>query len=221
MLYDRNVAALSSQPIYTEYYGIGMPFVFSFAYGFWMLYGGSRMFEFMRLKQSAITYLMHPATNLEKYVARLAYVSFLWAAIGGMGLLIGDFLRWGVDLMFGLNTPMAIVHVWHDFVTPVLQDRVSLKSLAETLAASFTLCLWMYTFFVLGSAVFRRHCLLFTSFCFLFVGYAGVRSWHFWCFADSMGNFVAVLLLLAILNIIVAYHIFTRMQVISNKWLNI
>lgn len=90
LVLDLNHSNIAARDIYIQenYNAASLYLVYSFAYGLWMLYGANQMFDFMKSKQSAITYLMHPATVAEKYVARLVYVSLLWAMIGGVGLLV-------------------------------------------------------------------------------------------------------------------------------------
>ena len=202
--------------------GYGMPYVFLIAYGLWMLYGASRMFGFMRSKQSAITYLMHPAQNAEKFVARWLYTTVLWALIGGLGLLVGDFLRWAANPLFGTKAPMAIVNFWNNTVNYLVVDTCIDNNRDTLLVLSLiaAYCVWAHSLYMLGSAVFRRHRVLFTTIAFVFLHFfaANVQL-------DSLGDSclfaITSLVVLTVLDVVASYLIFRRMQVINNRWINI
>ena len=68
LVLDLNHSNIAARDIYFQenYNAASLYLVYLFAYGLWMLYGANQMFDFMKSKQSAITYLMHPATVAEK-----------------------------------------------------------------------------------------------------------------------------------------------------------
>lgn len=219
---DFNPSNDASRNIYFQenFNSTSLYIVYSFAYGLWMLYGANQMFDFMKSKQSAITYLMHPATVSEKYVARLVYVSLLWATIGGVGLLVGDFLRWIINVVtLGSHTQMSIVYFWEQILKPLALELCGDSSVRVGISLVNVICIWIYTFYILGSAVFRRYRLLLTTATLVFVMVCLVNS-------DIIsGGRVAltyvIFIVLAIANIVGSYMLFKRMQVINNKWLNI
>lgn len=198
-------------------------FFFAFlglAWGLWMLYGASQLFDFMKHKQSAITYLMHPATMLEKFVARLIYVSLLWAVIGGVGIFIGDFLSWGINtLFFDNNGTMAVVYFWKNVFVPLGHLIFNYQDFYFVLFLTNVMFFWIYTLYLLGSAVFRRHRLLLTTACVVFIMVSLTISD---VIEDDMaGVATLIFLMLSVANIVGSYMLFKRMQVINNKWLNI
>lgn len=198
-------------------------FFFAFlglAWGLWMLYGANQLFDFMKHKQSAITYLMHPATMLEKFVARLIYVSLLWAVIGGVGIFIGDFLSWGVNtLFFGINGTMAVVYFWKNILVPLGHLICNYQDFHLVLFLTNIVSFWIYTLYLLGSAVFRHHRLLLTTVSVVFIMVSLIISDVIK--ADMAGVAILIFLMLSVANIVGSYMLFKRMQVINNKWLNI
>lgn len=194
--------------------------VYSFAYGLWMLYGANQMFDFMKSKQSAITYLMHPATVSEKYVARLVYVSLLWATIGGVGLLVGDFLRWIINVLtLGSHTQLVIVYFGEQILKPLGLELCGNNSARVGISLVSIICVWMYTFYILGSAVFRRYRLLLTTATLVFIMVCFINSDIF--YEARVVLAYVIFIVLSIANIVGSYLLFKRMQVINNKWLNI
>ena len=201
---------------------VTLHFLFGLAYTLWMLYGASRMFAFMKTKQSAITYMMHPASDAEMFAARLAYVSVAWAAVGGIGMLVGDLARWLLDTLLGGGAPMAIVQMWRTMC--IVSDSISQAgapgTVAKMSAVSLLYSLWIYTLYILGGAVFRRHRILFTTIAVTVMHVSAVE--HITEAADMSAMGIAVLLgILCMANVAAAYALFRRMQVINNKWLNI
>lgn len=222
LVLDLNHSNIAARDIYfhENYNAASLYLVYLFAYGLWMLYGANQMFDFMKSKQSAITYLMHPATVAEKYVARLVYVSLLWAMIGGVGLLVGDFLRWIINVVtLGSHTQMAIVYFWEQILKPLALELCGDSSVRVGISLVSIICVWMYTFYILGSAVFRRYRLLLTTATLVFVMVCLING-----DIISEGRVAltyVIFIALSIANIVGSYMIFKRMQVINNKWLNI
>ena len=178
------------------------------------------MFDFMESKQSAITYLMHPATVAEKYVARLVYVSLLWAMIGGVGLLVGDFLRWIINVVTLCSHPqMAIVYFWEQILKPLALELCGDSSVRVGISLVNVIYRWIYTFYILGSAVFRRYRLLLTTATLVFIMVCFINSDIF--YEGRVVLAYVIFIILSIANIVGSYLLFKRMQVINNKWLNI
>lgn len=198
--------------------GVALPFIFGFTYALWMLYGASQAFAYMKTKQSAIAYMMHPSSGAEMFAARLAYVSVVWAVVGGIGLLAGDFARWLLDTLLGGAAPMTVVYLWHNLCA--FADGIALSGnhwlAAKMSAVSLLYSLWIYTLYVLGSAVFRRHRILFTTIVVTFVHLFAVD--HLSAATDMSAMGIGVL---CAVNVAASYAVFSRMQLINNKWFNI
>ena len=193
----------------------------------WMLYGASRTFVDFKTRQSAITLLMHPGTNLEKFFARITYSTVLWAVIGIVGILLGDALRYCFNsiLTWNAGTPMLITSFGRLFRVIDLAPYLS-KDLAKAVLFVFCPYVWGHSIYVLGSAFFRRNRFLLTSvaLCVLQIMLAA-------CFpvlptvslfdASASAAEVSFLLIPAAVHYWLAFVIFKRMQVINNKWINV
>lgn len=193
----------------------------------WMMYGASRTFVDFKTRQSAITLLMHPATNLEKFFARLTYSTVLWAVIGIVGIFFGDVLRYCFNAVLGWNnyTPMLVTSL--DKVAQVAGTDPQLGvGVAKLTFIMFCTYAWGHSIYVLGSAFFRRNRFLLTSvaLCVLQIVLAA-------CFpllptvnlfdAGVSTAEIGVLLVPAAVHYWLAFFIFRRMQVINNKWINV
>lgn len=198
-----------------------------FLFSVWMMYGASRTFVDFKTRQSAITLLMHPATNLEKFFARLTYSTALWAVIGIVGIFFGDVLRYCFNGILGWNnsTPMLITSL--DKVTQVGGTDPQLGvSVAKLTFITFCTYTWGHSIYVLGSAFFRRNRFLLTSvaLCVLQILFAAclpVLPTVSLFDADVSTAEIGILLVPAAGHYWLAFVIFRRMQVINNKWINV
>lgn len=203
----------------------------------WMMYGASQMFAALSKKQSAITLLMHPATNLEKFVARWFYCTVFWGLATLAAFVVGDALRYGFNMAMGwkgADTDMPLffrlIGSWGD------ADWTSLWAKGNQKFVWFALCFAMmsvlhHSIYILGSIVFRRHRFIITS-VFLVIASTALTFYGIGP-ADFMepdltqhgtGVYAAlffVLLAITVFCYIAAYKLFRRSQVISNKWFNI
>lgn len=193
------------------------------ALGVWMLVGASRMFSFMKQRQSAVAYLMFPASNAEKFVARLFYSSVLWGIVGGAGMLAGDFLRWAANPIFGAHAQTAIVGMCHSMTSlaRLYNDMpADIADFVEVLACIVSFCLWTYSFYMLGSALLRRHPLLLTSLALIAINILGIALFHRYIPELSLTIMAGIFWALIAANVAAAYWLFCRMQVINRKWFN-
>ncbi len=200
--------------------------------GFYVM--ASCIFTNMKTKQKRESFLMLPASNLEKFVSRLL-------------LMLG----WTVASLLGaLIIADVIQFIFSFFITPGFhQDiilstiRSSWESLAnvtywERVCVFYSFMLFVHSFFTLGGAFYRKFPVLLTpctglAICILF-GYicteltdTGIIHFHISLNGDSMAEyyfaaaFTTIFLALAAFNYWASYKIFCRMQVICNKWINL
>lgn len=200
-------------------------------------FAASQTFVAMKRKQTAITLLMHPASPMEKYAGRLLYCTVILGLTTLAGLLIGDTARyffnqavgWHIDttdaplLISGGRRFWQMLSEGTDFI-----DREDKRMLA----VSMLTYVWCHSLYVLGSAFFRRHRFLLTTTVFIvlevIIAQLSGDFGHFtlgldrkadltaWCFVYG-----SIHLVLAVVNYWAAYKLFTRMQVINNRWINI
>lgn len=191
--------------------------------GVWMLVGASRMFRFMKQRQSAVAYLMLPASNAEKFVALAFYSSVLWGVVGGVGMLAGDFLRWAANPIFGCHAQTAVTGIYHSATSLARlcsSMPADIADFVEVLACIVSFCLWTYSFYMLGSALLRRHPLLLTSLALIAINILGIGLSHRYVPDLSLAIMAGAFWVLIVANVAAAYWLFCRMQVINRKWFN-
>lgn len=206
---------------------MAMAFFLSFLGSAWMMYGASRTFADTKSRHATITLLMHPATNLEKFLARITYYTILWFVITVVGATLGDILRYCFNSItdWHADTPMLITSL--DIWTKLLFDNEkSTKYIAEAIVFTTTISIWTHSFYVLGSAFFRRNRFLFTAITLCIVQIATSNAIPYTTvFGQSGLDFTTLeatpLIALSVVQYGLAYFIFTRMQVINNKWINL
>lgn len=204
--------------------------IFSFYVFFgslWVMYGASRTFGDIKSRHSAITMLMHPATNLEKFAARLTYYSVLWTLMAVVGATLGDVLRYCFNIIIGWNTgtPMLICSGGR-LMRFMYEDELTTKLIVEVSGIVCAAALWGHSVYVLGSAFFRRNRFLLTSITLcimqtLFAAFLPTRLGESLLNSTFSAGKALPCLLFAALHYWLAYKLFTRMQVINNKWINL
>lgn len=206
---------------------MAMAFFLSFLGSAWMMYGASRTFADTKSRHAAIALLMHPATNLEKFLARITYYTILWLVITVVGATLGDILRYCFNNItdWHADTPMLITSL--DTWTKLpFDNEKNTKDIAEAIAFTTALSIWTHSFYVLGSAFFRRNRFLFTTITLCIVQIAaGSVIPYTPVFGQSGLDFTTLaaipMIALAAVQYWFAYFIFTRMQVINNKWISL
>ena len=170
---------------------------------------------------------MHPATNLEKFLARITYYTILWIVITVVGATLGDILRYCFNSItdWHADTPMLITSL--DTWTKLpFDNEKNTKDIAEAIVFTTALSIWTHSFYVLGSAFFRRNRFLFTTITLCIVQIAaGSVIPYTPVFGQSGLDFTTLaaipMIALAAVQYWLAYFIFTRMQVINNKWISL
>ena len=206
---------------------MAMAFFLSFLGSAWMMYGASRTFADTKSRHATIALLMHPATNLEKFLARITYYTILWLIIIVVGATLGDILRYCFNNItdWHADTPMLITS--QDTWTKLpLDNEKNTKDIAEAIVFTTALSIWTHSFYVLGSAFFRRNRFLFTTITLCIVQIAaGSVIPYTPVFGQSGLDFTTLaaipLIALSAVQYWFAYFIFTRMQVINNKWISL
>lgn len=193
-------------------------------------------------KQKMIADKMLPASDLEKFLTRCIFALPGCLAIGLTAMLAADMLRSVISLTLGYGMP-----AW--YLTCIFDGEASglIMGLNNTdgsiLALSVTgAVMWQWTthsFYVLGGMLFRRHQFVLTSMVgvvsrvivMAMVANIAPLIPEFDDMAEygeveklmHMFGWLAVALATALtaLNYWLAYKIYTRMQIINNKWINV
>lgn len=219
-------------------------FVFFGAYWFVILMGGSMMFRNMQTRQQRIAYMMLPASNAEKYVCRVVLVVLGGILMSAVSFVVADLLQQlFMHLIFGrshmgsyavtlLTTLSDIAQRGvraFDELGPTFSSYVTQAGLRDIFAGTsvnpgpfiiFYYCLgdlFDLSVFIFIGTLFRRHGWLFACVIYSLLKaliYLILPESYFWL---SMSVMLAGMVVLIWLS----FRLFTRMQVINNKLLNI
>ena len=203
-----------------------------------MLFFASFMFSQMKDTRSRSAYLLWPVSHLEKYVISLLLNIVLAAALTFAAYVLADALRvfvdwvtgriviWGVPKLFELLGSNAAFDDWQSawmFITAVF---------------------YIHSLYIVGGTLFRRQQFLMTSAAIVVIVIleAIIQNQISWIgdglqFANSTWDektltytttfypafyiLNTVLCALTVFHYWASYKLFTRMQVINNKWLNV
>ena len=203
-----------------------------------MLFFASFMFSQMKDTRSRSAYLLWPVSHLEKYVISLLLNIVLAAVLTFAAYVLADALRvfvdwvtgriviWGVPKLFELLGSNAAFDDWQSawmFITAVF---------------------YIHSLYIVGGTLFRRQQFLMTSAAIVVIVIleAIIQNQISWIgdglqFANSTWDektltytttfypafyiLNTVLCALTVFHYWASYKLFTRMQVINNKWLNV
>ena len=206
---------------------------------FSMLFGATSMFSQMKDTRQRSAYLLWPVSNLEKYVVSFL-LSFVLIAVLTVGAyMLADTLRVFVDWLTGR------VIIWG---IPKLAEPInSPNGPFESWQYGWIFFAWIFyihSLYTVGGTLFRRQQFLFTSATIAVVvilltmilnqiDWNGIdikftsgtwdekTSTYYRVFHPAFYILNAVVTLLIPIHYWISYKLFTRMQVINNKWLNI
>jgi hypothetical protein len=218
--------------------GVFGPAPFEYWQTAWMLFGAGGMFSQMKDTRTRSAYLLWPVSNLEKYVISLLLSVVLMAVVTIGAFMFADALRVFVDWVTGR------VVIWG---LPKFADGVFGPAPFEHWQAAWMLFTWVFYFhslYIVGGTLFRRQQFLLTSVTIVAVSilliiilnqidWSGVDIEFingYWdektqtyinVFHPLFYILNSVLCALIIFHYWASYKLFTRMQVINNKWLNV
>lgn len=222
----------------------GMSLIFISIYWLVMMVGVSMVFRNMRTKQQRIAYMMLPASNMEKYVTRVVMVALGGLLMSVVSFVLADQLQMVfIKLIFGDTHIGSYVMASASMLSDIASKGVgALKSMGidietsfpnSSLYASFAatgmqsgnfLGVWFvlqYLFdmsaFLLMGSLFRRHSWLFACLIYSLV----TALIHLIVPAVNIWIPVTLMLVCIVVFVWLSFRVFTRMQVINNKLLNI
>ena len=203
-----------------------------------MMVAGCSIFKNMITKQQRITFLSLPASNLEKYLARFIWVNIGYLVMFILSLCLSDILLAFFSALLGLGVHGSVAAVFfeHLFGSAPMWINGSMLNPNYFYVMLFTLFLFMQSSWTLFGTLFRKNAWLWTLCIQVFLG----TSWamaifgsdsflsQLWLsFHSTLGHdlFFWIHILFAIAASVLmywgSYKIFSRMQVINNKWLNV
>ena len=204
-----------------------------------MLFGATGMFSQMKDTRKRSAYLLWPVSNLEKYVVSFL-LSFVFMAVLTFGAyMLADALRVLVDWLTGR------VVIWG--IPKLAEPLTSPNGPFENWQVAWMFFAWVFyihSLYVVGGTLFRRQQFLLTSGTIIIVAilltivlnqidWNGVDikfitgNWddktqtYTQTFHPSFYVLNTAVTLLIPFHYWVSYKLFTRIQVINNKWLNV
>ena len=238
--YDYMVDNWPAEAVYRNYnHYVEQTLVFSVIFFcFSMLFGASYLFSSMKDTRKRSAFLLWPVSNLEKYVVNLL-LSILWLAIITVGAyLLADTLRVFVDWVTGR------IVIWG---FPKLAEPFGNNAAFEhwqTAWMFFTWVFYIHSLYIVGGTLFRRQQFLLTSCTIVLVAILLTMllnqiDWNSMNIEFITGTWDektktythifhpffyilhTTLCALIVFHYWASYKLFTRMQVINNKWLNV
>lgn len=204
------------------------------------------IFSKMKTKLQRENFMMLPANNLEKYAARFLMMSVGSILMMLIATLIADFVQFVLSFFMTPGYHASIIgsslsQIYKaatntgDNLICILAGQYKID--AAILGWSFLTMI--YSFCLLGGTFFRKQPIILTAvsgiIIFMIIGYCGseLEEWGAFDFFkhfnyDNPGTSLCiaifwsvVFLALAAFSLWASYKLFTRMQVICNKWINI
>ena len=204
------------------------------------------IFSNMKTKLQRENFMMLPANNLEKYAARFLMMSVGSILMMLIATLIADFVHFVLSFfmtpgyhasIIGSSLSQIYKAATNTGDNPICILAGQYKIDAAILGWSFLTMI--YSFCLLGGTFFRKQPIILTAvsgiIIFMIIGYCGseLEEWGAFDFFkhfnyDNPGTSLCiaifwsvVFLALAAFSLWASYKLFTRMQVICNKWINI
>ena len=204
------------------------------------------IFSNMKTKLQRENFMMLPANNLEKYAARFLMMSVGSILMMLIATLIADFVQFVLSFfmtpgyhasIIGSSLSQIYKAATNTGDNPICILAGQYKIDAAILGWSFLTMI--YSFCLLGGTFFRKQPIILTAvsgiIIFMIISYCGseLEEWGAFDFFkhfnyDNPGTSLCiaifwsvVFLALAAFSLWASYKLFTRMQVICNKWINI
>ena len=204
------------------------------------------IFSNMKTKLQRENFMMLPANNMEKYAARFLMMSVGSILMMLIATLIADFVQFVLSFfmtpgyhasIIGSSLSQIYKAATNTGDNPICILAGQYKIDAAILGWSFLTMI--YSFCLLGGTFFRKQPIILTAvsgiIIFMIIGYCGseLEEWGAFDFFkhfnyDNPGTSLCiaifwsvVFLALAAFSLWASYKLFTRMQVICNKWINI
>ena len=204
------------------------------------------IFSNTKTKLQRENFLMLPANNLEKYAAR-----FLMMSVGSIltmliATLIADFVQFVLSFFMTPSYHASIIGSSLSQIYKAATDTgdnpiciLAGQCKIEAALVGWSFLIMIYSFTLLGGTFFRKQPIILTAISgiiiYMIVGYCGskLEEWGAFDFYTHLNHdnpgtslciaifWSVIFLALAASSLWASYKIFTRMQVICNKWINI
>ena len=205
------------------------------------------IFSNMKTKLQRESFMMLPANNLEKYAARFLMASVGSILIMVIATLIGDFVQFILSFFMTPGYHASIIgsalSQIYKAATDAGNNPISIlagQGKIDAALLGWSILIMIYSFCLLGGTFFRKQPIILTAvsgiIIFMIIGYCGskLEEWgvfgvhyyeNYYSQAPTLSMttifWSVVFLALAAGSLRASYKLFTRMQVICNKWINI
>lgn len=216
-------------------------------YLFAIFLGASFVFKNVATKQQRIAFFSLPASNLEKFLVRLFHVMIGYPLCFLVALAFADIMQLFLSfiLLKGPDYSVLVKSVTALF-TPIYSDLngeiikgcllfpngFTLVGIMESLSY-LTFFAFNYAFWIFCGTLLRRNAWLLTLASQVVIGFVVIMIIRVFC-SPYVGNslnessalalaylFIAIAWVVIALMYCGSYRLFSRMQVINNKWLNV
>ena len=210
--------------------------VFSVIY---VVLSGAIIISDLKTKQQRIDELALPATNLEKFVARVIGSTLLAVVILVVAFFVADLLQMLINMLLHKGTFASITVAVKDTIMKLEElDTLDVKK-ERSMLVSISMVMTLFAtnaYYILGGMLFRKSAWLKASLAFvlltiivfsLFVGYAYLvyKYTDYVAYIPEWLNNDLGLVIFNTIQIVVcyyfAYRIYCRLQAINTRWLNI
>ena len=190
----------------------------------------SGVFRQLNKKQKAISFLMLPAANKEKYWVLLVYVTVAWTLCLFFGYVVADVLRMVIIPMFK-DLPYVSTLTDPNLFFVVTEGHIVQKITASVY--SLISIIWVHSCYIAAGSVFRKNGFAIASAGLLLIVALFENVWikNFGSLISVKDNtlsvnylvWVVVFVLLAwtVYNYRLSYRLFKNFQVINNKRTNL
>ena len=216
-------------------------------YLFAIFLGASFVFKNVATKQQRIAYFSLPASNLEKFLVRLFHVMIGYPLCFLVALAFADIMQLFLSFILLKGPDYSVVVKMVTMLFSPIYNEISgevikgcllfphgftLVGVMESLSY-LTFFAFNYAFWIFCGTLFRRNAWLLTLASQVVIGFVVIMIIRVFC-SPSVGNslnessaLALAYLCIAIAWVVIAlmywgsYRLFSRMQVINNKWLNV
>ena len=205
------------------------------------------IFSNTKTKLQRENFLMLPANNLEKYAARFLMMSVGSILTMLIATLIADFVQFVLSFFMTPGYHASIIgsslsQIYKAAIDTTCNNPISIlawQCKIEAALVGWSFLIMIYSFTLLGGTFFRKQPIILTAvsgiIIFMIIGYCGskLEDWGAFDFYTHLNHdnpgtslciaifWSVVFLALAAGSLWASYKLFTRMQVICNKWINI
>lgn len=199
----------------------------------YLIISGCWILNNMKTKEQRITFKMLPASDLEKYLSRVIYITVVWFAIGILTYCLADICRMLICLISGTHGTYSTIPLALNMMFVENRMDITVRGIEYRMVISsiYAWIFWVHSLYVLGGAFFRRRQFILTSCVHFLLGFLALflSRYKSSVIIDSDNMHINMLLYtypfvtfaVALFNWWLAYKLFKRSQVINNKWINL